>query len=174
MPICPAPRTRTTAFKAWVWLLLCALLLQAGAGAVVQVLGRTHSHQAAQATPAVSWLGTLLAWRADRLQALQATGLFKHANPDATTEAAADHHHDALERHHHGPADTSVQAVDSASSDATADSGQSAGGSAALVWGLNAERQLAAVARLPGAWPGAAVLAWSSALSRLPERPPRV
>jgi hypothetical protein len=135
------------------------------------VLGRAHTHHAVQATPAPSWLDGILAWRQARLEALQSTGVFRHA-----AGAAADHHHDALERHHHGRDDATVQAVDSAPGDATADSGQAGAGSAAPAWGpTDAERaDLRAAALATGAaWRVAPRPSWSSALTRLPERPPR-
>jgi hypothetical protein len=157
-------RPGTCAFKAWVWLLLCAVLLQGGAGAVVQVLGRAHTHTVVQAVPAPSWLGSFLAWRETRLQALQARSVFWHA-----TAAPAGHHHDGLERHHHAPGDATVQAVDSAGSDATAGTS-----SAELAWGPTAEYCVGQAAPADAAWPDDTPSpAWSSALTRLPERPPR-
>jgi hypothetical protein len=159
------------AFQAWVWLLLCAVLLQGGAGAVVQVLGRAHTHHAVHAAPAPGWLDNILAWREARLQTLQSTGVFRHA-----AVAAVDHHHDGLERHHHGRDDTTVQAVDSASSDATADSGQAGAGGAAPAWGPTADERAhlrAAALAADASWRLAPQARWSSALTRQPERPPR-
>jgi hypothetical protein len=171
MPPLSAHRHRTAAFQGWVWLLLVVLLLQGGAGAVVQVLGRAHTHHAVQAAPAPSWLDIVLAWREARLLALDSTAVFRHA-----TVAAADHHHNGLERHHHGRDDTTVQAVDSAPGDATADTGQGAGGSVALAWGPTAADRAdfrSAVATSSEAWRVAPQPSWSSALIRLLERPPR-
>jgi hypothetical protein len=171
MPNLAAHRPRTTAFKAWVWLLLCAVLLQGGAGALVQVLGRAHTHLAVQPAPAPGWLDGILAWRQARLQALQSTGLFRHA-----AVAAADHHHGGLERHHHSRGDATVQAVDGASSDATLDSGQGGAGSTAPAWGPTAGARTdvrAAAGAAGAAWLVAAQPAWTSAPNRLPERPPR-
>lgn len=187
MPAHPVPRTASPAFKAWVWLLLCAVLLQGGTGAVVQVLGRSHSHQTVRAAsaavaaaasssvsatapkPLQTWADTLLAWRAARLQTLQASAVFRHHSV-----SLAAHHHDGLERHHHGPGDTSVAAVDRGSSDATADTGQaSAGAGLAAPWGPTAEHRMAPAVLAGALWPVALAVAWSSALTRLPERPPK-
>ncbi len=174
----PALRTSSLAFKGWVWLLLCAVLLQGGAGAVVQVLGRAHSHQtprsaaasvtASASTSAQTWADTFLAWREARLQSLHTSGLFKHHDA-----GAAAHRHDGLERHHHGPGDTSVAAVDRASNDATADTGQAAGAGAAAPWGPTAEYCVAPAAQAGVGWPVVPGAAWSSVSTRLPERPPR-
>ncbi len=163
------PRRRTAAFKAWVWLLLCAVLLQAAASSVVQVLGRSHSHQIVQTGSAESWFEQVLSWREARLQALHATGVFKHR-----AGAAAGHHHDDLARHHHRTGDATVQAVDSAGTEATADAGQAGAASAAPAWGPTAADWAdgrAAPSR--SAWPATAARNWTSALARLPERPPR-
>jgi len=168
MPSCASRRSARPACQAWVWLLLCAVLLQGGAGALVQVLGRAHTHAAVSAAPAAGWLGSLLAWREARLQALQASVVFKHA-----AVGSAAHHHDGLERHHHEPGDATVQAVDSVSADATADSGPGSAGSAASPWGPTAEYRASPDQQAGAVWPPAPPPVWTSALIRLPERPPR-
>lgn len=171
MLACPAPRSKTMAFKAWVWLLLFAVLLQGGAGAVVQVLGQSHSHQpvhaASASEPAAAWLGAFLAWRAARMQALQASAVFKHAGL-----AAAEHHHDGLERHHHGPGDATVLAVDRANTDGAAD-GTAHAAQPVPAWAWITETLVAPAAPGDSAWPAATAPTWTSALARLPERPPR-
>jgi hypothetical protein len=113
-------------------------------------------------------LGSVLAWREARLQALEATAVFRHR-----ALASAAHHHDGLERHHHGPGDATVQAVDSASTDATADSGQGSAGSAASPWGPTAEYLAPPDEQAGAVWPRLPPPVWTSALIRLPERPPR-
>jgi hypothetical protein len=102
------------------------------------------------------------------MQALQASALFKHPGL-----AAAEHHHDGLERHHHGPGDATVQAVDSANTDAAADAGTAQAAQPVPAWAWMTETLAAPAAPAGSAWPAAAAPTWTSALARLPERPPR-
>jgi hypothetical protein len=121
-------------------------------------------HATPAANPAPTWLGSFLAWREARLQDLQANSVFRHPGVEAPA-----HHHDGLERHHHAPGDTSVQAVDSASSDAD----QTTSVNPAPAWGPTAEHRAAPGTQAATGWPGLPQPAWSSAPVRLPERPPR-
>ena len=172
-PLAPA---RRPTLKVLAWLLLFALALQGCAGALVQVLGPTHTHRAAadaqravEHQPATAaWLDSLLAWRASQLQHLQATSVFKHA---AAQPAA--HQHGDLERHHHGVGDTTVVALDGAASDAASDAGHGPAGGSAPPWGPMAAHSLVPALLPGGSWPGTPAWAWSSAARKLPERPPK-
>ena len=162
----PSPLRRTgQAPRALVWLLLAALLLQGGAAALAQVLGRAHTHRpvALQVDSGPGWMAGLMAWRAAKLAELQVAGVFRHVTPHADI-----HTHDGLERHHHGVGDDSVQALDGAS-----DSDSGVSGTASVPWGPTAQpRRLPTMAAV-GTWPPAPATRWSSAQAALPERPPR-
>jgi hypothetical protein len=151
--------------RALVWLLLAALLMQAGAAIWAQVLGRAHTHQpvAAHAPAGPGWIDGLLAWRASKLTELQAAGVFRHAAAHVDT-----HSHDSLERHHHGITDASVQTLDGASE---ADSATAT--AAAPPWGPATQPRPLLPVVTAGPWPASLSLRWSSALPSLPERPPR-
>lgn len=170
-----SPASRPT-LKVLAWLLLFAIALQGCAGALVQVLGPTHTHRAAadaartvEHQPARGdWLDSLLAWRASQLQHLQATGVFRHA---AAQPAA--HEHGDLERHHHGVGDATVVALDGAATDAASDAGHGPAGGSAPPWGPMAAHSLVPALLPGGPWPGTPAWAWSSAARKLPERPPK-
>ncbi len=95
---------------------------------------------------------------------MQVTAVFRHA-----AVALPAHHHEGLERHRHGPDDATVQAMDSAGDDA----GQANAANPAPAWGPTAEYRVPPSAPAGVAWPGLPQPAWSSAPTRLPERPPR-
>jgi len=164
---------RATAHRALLCLLLLAVLLHGQAGVLRQLLGAAHWHvPAAKAaapaaapstvTHAATWLDQALAWR----QQLQAR------SPLVGGHAMPGHHHDGSERHHHGPQDSSVVALESGND--TADTlADTLAGSLLQPLALAAGLCWAAAAALRMHWSPAGASAWRDAGTRLPERPPR-
>jgi len=153
--------------SALLCLLLLGLLLHGHAGVLRQLLGAAHWHSvpAAQALPdkpRAGWLQAMHGWR----QQLQSR------SPLIAGHALHAHHHDGLQRHHHGPQDASVASLQRAQA---ADTGAQDAASGSLLQPL-------ALATGPGwcppaagavRWSTAAAPGWRDAGSRLPERPPR-
>lgn len=167
------------ALRLAAWLLLFALAIQGCGRVVVQALGTAHMHRTAVAEAgesvrqphAPSLLGEFLAWREARHDLLRTHGSFK-----ATLPEPVGHRHDGLQRHHHDADDATVLALDgpSAHADAANDSGtQGQPGALNLPWGPAVEHPLFGSEAAQAAWPSAASARWSSAWTRLMERPPR-
>ena len=157
-------------------LLLAALLLHGQSQVLRHLLGAAHWHAwlPLQGDPADAlahgpthgpgWAHWLADLRQLRQQVLA-------RSPLAAGHGVHGHHHDASARHHHGPGDATVVALEplhdrdaSPSDGATGSLLQPLGLAAGLVW----RQPDAAAAR----WPAALAPGWSDANLRLPERPP--
>lgn len=176
----PAPLKHRAIDRWIVWALVLALVAYGYSGALLQMLGPTHSHHAGVVTAAAQqglvkkdawltiakeWFRPVRAWRDDL-----------HARSHAAGILGAPHQHSAFERHHHDIDDPSVIALDGggAAGDALADGASTAAaGSGTLPLGLCAALVVPEPTARPCLWPRSGSHAWVDAIARLPERPPR-
>lgn len=151
-----------------VSLVVMGLLLQGQAGTLRRLLGVVHWHapQAAQVLPGAhtgGWLQTVQAWR----QQVQARSPWV-----AGHTGVEDHHHDGMARHHHGPADDTVVALEPLHG---SDASTSDAGSGSLLHPLAPASGMRwhLPAAMAAHWARTALPGWRDASVRRPERPPR-
>lgn len=169
------PPARARAGRALLCLLLASLLLHGHAQVLRHLLGAAHWHALlpVHAEPVADPAAGLAHgpgwphWMAD-LHHLRQQVLAR--SPLAGGHAV--HGHDTSARHHHGPGDATVVALEPLHD---RDVGPSDGASGSLLQPLGLTADL--VWRLPDAaaarWPAALAPGWRDANLRLPERPPR-
>jgi len=167
--------------RSLVWVLLIALGFYGYFGAVLQMLGPKHTHSVedvARQAPQTAVRAVSLAELAQEwLRAVREWHEEVHAHSHAGGAWGHTHQHDTAERHHHDINDKSVISMDGAglTVDAVADAGATASAASAYMpLGLCADLTLPQAAALPCLWARPQPLSWRDALSKLPERPPRV
>jgi hypothetical protein len=168
----PLP-TRALAGRALLCLLLAGLLLHGQAQLLRQVLGAAHWHTllplqadtAADPAPGQGWPDWLTGLRHLHQEV-------RARSPLGIGHAVHGHHHDASARHHHGPGDATVVALEPLH-DRAASLSDGAAGSLLQPLGLATGLVWRPPQTADARWPTALAPGWRNATLRLPERPPR-
>jgi hypothetical protein len=198
----------STTFQTWmrrvsrpgVWVLALALLVYGQSSVLLQLLGPTHRHAAAQSALGSGWLDRadvvfrdIRLWRAElraRLLPGQTThvhadGLHTahpHPHPHTATAQRAEHDdashahaHAAYQRHHHDVHDATVVSIGGQGGATASESVSAAGsGSATLTLALAPRLPLPVTASCTGpAWCGQPPTRWTDAAVMPLEHPPR-
>jgi hypothetical protein len=176
-----------TCGRALVWLLVLALAVYGHRATLVQLLGPEHRHTLSRPAEALRLPTAVLEvfqdirdWR-DGLRArwLGTAAVHRHGDGEPHRHPAADmpphehaalHRHGGFARHHHASGDASLVALDGVAADAAAQAGA---GSATLPLAVVTGWTLPRPAWRALRWPSSPPEAWTDALRRLPERPPR-
>ncbi|WP_326544188.1 hypothetical protein [Pseudorhodoferax sp.] len=167
--------------RAVVALLLVALPLYGLGGALVQLLGPDHRHEAVAGTVHGGGWSELVGRQLQALVGPQTARLVENLRLQARLRpasaghahgAGAHHHHGLFERHHHGPHDASVVAV-GARGDGQGGVDAATAGSMAMPLALAPGLRIPMAAARPVPWPPRTAVHWHSHVPALPERPPR-